>query len=262
MDFTSTQTVEYINILGEAIDFCREKVSSSSIIQNQTFEYAIILLYSRLLLTMCEIYTLLLNGYPEGAMSLWRNTYENIVITNYLFKNKCDKDLIERFFDSIDVSAWIEDRKTLEWCSKNYPDNSEVQQKLKYVENELKKYAVKYPEYCDVSKLKFSDYWWVRKGCSFTDLSHKTDFSKNYVYNIASSKLHASLFSSVFYIDNTEEGILIGETEKGLEIPLHYSALNLIVATMMINDVFPCLGLSQIIDKLKKLCDEVKIISV
>ncbi len=253
MDFTSTQMTEYINALGEAIDFCREKVSSSSIIQNRTFEYAIILLYSRLLLTMCEIYTLLLNGYPEGAMSLWRNTYENIVITNYLFKNKCDKDLIERFFDSVDVSAWIEDRKTLEWYSKNCPDNSEIQQKLNYAENELRKYAVKYPEYCDVSKLRFSDYWWVKKGCTFAKLSDETDFPKNYMYNIASSKLHASLFSSVFYIDNTEEGILIGETEKGLEIPLHYSALNLAVSTMMINDIFPDLGLSKVIDKLKKL---------
>ena len=253
MDFTSTQMTEYINALGEAIDFCREKVSSSSIIQNRTFEYAIILLYSRLLLTMCEIYTLLLNGYPEGAMSLWRNTYENIVITNYLFKNKCDKDLIERFFDSVDVSAWIEDRKTLEWYSKNCPDNSEIQQKLNYAENELRKYAVKYPEYCDVSKLRFSDYWWVKKGCTFAKLSDETDFPKNYMYNIASSKLHASLFSSVFYIDNTEEGILIGETEKGLEIPLHYSALNLAVSTMMINDIFPDLGLSKVIDKFKKL---------
>ncbi len=253
MDFTSTQMTEYINALGEAIDFCREKVSSSSIIQNRTFEYAIILLYSRLLLTMCEIYTLLLNGYPEGAMSLWRNTYENIVITNYLFKNKCDKDLIERFFDSVDVSAWIEDRKTLEWYSKNCPDNSEIQQKLNYAENELRKYAVKYPEYCDVSKLRFSDYWWVKKGCTFAKLSDETDFPKNYMYNIASSKLHASLFSSVFYIDNSEEGILIGETEKGLEIPLHYSALNLAVSTMMINDIFPDLGLSKVIDKLKKL---------
>lgn len=253
MDFNNSKISEYISTFGEAIDFCREKISSSPITENHTFECAMIFMYSRLLLTMCEIKTLLTNGYPEGAMSLWRNTYENIVITNYLFKNKCDKDLIERFFDSANVSVWIEDKKTLEWYSKNCPDNSEIQQKLIYVKDELRKYAVKYPEYCDVSKLKFSDYWWVRKGCNFTDLSYETDFPKNYVYNIASSKLHSSLFSSIIYLDNTEEGILIGETEKGIETPLHFSALNLTVATTMINDVFPDLELSKVIDKLKKL---------
>lgn len=45
MNFDNSQTTIDIYRLGEVIDFCREKISSSPSTKNITFEYAVILLY-------------------------------------------------------------------------------------------------------------------------------------------------------------------------------------------------------------------------
>lgn len=66
-------------------------------------EFIFSVLYSQTLRTMCEIYTLLYAGYPEGAMALARNTYETMIIMAYLNDNRADTALIERFIDDIKV---------------------------------------------------------------------------------------------------------------------------------------------------------------
>lgn len=41
------------------------------------------------------------------------------------------------------------------------------------------------------------------------------------------------------YIDNSQSGILIGETEKGIVLPILYSSLCLFEITRLIHDEYP-----------------------
>lgn len=67
---------EYADILDEI----RNKLISISFVEEATVRYAIIRLFARATLSMCEIYTLINNEYPEGAFSLSRQIYDTIVL--------------------------------------------------------------------------------------------------------------------------------------------------------------------------------------
>ena len=77
---------DVLNALAKSIDKCRTELSQLNVQEERTYRYAIIRSYSNVLLTSCEVYTLLKEGYPEGALSLSRSLYEAMVIINKLLK--------------------------------------------------------------------------------------------------------------------------------------------------------------------------------
>ena len=90
--------------------------------------------------------------------------------------------------------------------------------------NELKRYIEKYFDFYDEKK-GFADYWWVNKKGAFSDIVKETKFSKYYMYKETSSIIHMSLFNSMTYIGNEQNGILIGETYDGIDKAGWYSML-------------------------------------
>lgn len=86
------------------IDEIRNALIKIPIVEEATIEYAIIRLFSRATLSMCEIHNLMDNGYPEGAFALSRQIYETIVLMNYLINHESDKAMIERYFDDIEIT--------------------------------------------------------------------------------------------------------------------------------------------------------------
>ncbi len=84
-------SVNELDQFAEIIDDCRFLLSSVKGTIQISINYVFTELYSKLLLIMCEIYTLLVAGYPEGAMALARTTYETVVIMIYLYNRKEDK---------------------------------------------------------------------------------------------------------------------------------------------------------------------------
>ena len=91
---------EFANI----IDEIRNKLAQISVVEESTLRYAIIRLFIRATLSMCEIYTLMNNGYPEGAFALSRQIYEAIVLMDCLAKYGSDEAMIERYFDDIEIT--------------------------------------------------------------------------------------------------------------------------------------------------------------
>ena len=88
---------EYANILDEI----RNILVSISVVEEATLRCAVVRLFSRATLSMCEIYILMNNGYPKGAFALSRQIYESIVLMDYLITHQNDEAMIERYFDDI-----------------------------------------------------------------------------------------------------------------------------------------------------------------
>ena len=164
---------------------------------------------------MCEIYTLMNNGFPAGAFALSRQIYETIVLMDYLSNNKSDDAMIERYFDDIEITK-IKTHMKIEEYAQNEISISSVEA--------LKKYAEKHSNFCNKNN-SLSDYWWFKKGGQFADIAQETNFPKDYKYKQTSSMVHMSPFNSMTYIGNDQNGILIGETYDGVEEAGWYSML-------------------------------------
>ena len=186
---------EYANIL----DKIREKLECIPVVEEATFRYAIIRLFARATLSMCEIYTLMNNGYPEGAFALSRQIYETIVLMGCLVKHGNDESIIERYFDDIEITK-IKIRVEQEKHAKNKTNVSSAENLIKYTE--------KHHAFCDKNN-SLSDYWWFGKGSKFADLARETNFPKDYMYKETSSALHMSPFNSMIYVGSKQSEILI-----------------------------------------------------
>lgn len=212
---------------GIILDESRRILTSLEVVEEESLRYAIIRLFARATLSMCEIYTLMDNGYPEGAYVLSRQLYETMVIMNHLIQNRTDINLLKRYFDDVAISCLNIHIQRADYC--NDSKKSKYEEKL----NEFKKI---YSSFLD-KKRRFSDYWWVNKGCNFTELSNNTQFPKNYMYSEISKIVHVSAFSSIIYTGKNQEGILIGSTYDGVEKAGWYSLLCYAVIIDMFKDV-------------------------
>ena len=218
---------EYADILNKI----RNKLVQISVVEESTFRYAIVRLFARATLSMCEIYTLMNNGYPEGAFALSRQIYETIVLMDYLTKHKNDEAMIERYFDDIEITKIKIQIEREKYAQKEVTVSTT---------EALNKYAEKYPDFCN-SNNSFSDYWWIKKGCKFAEIAQETNFPKDYMYKQTSSIIHLSSFNSTVYVLNEQNRILIGDTYDGIEEAGWYSmlcfdmAVHLLVHTYDIN---------------------------
>ena len=241
----------WLNDYADIIERIREKLKTIEVKEEQTLEYALIRLFSRATLSMCEIYTLLKEGYPHGAFALSRQIYETIVIMNYLIKHKTNENLLTRFFDDVEISKIIacrELKKTITELTNTVDSSSKDD-----FDEQLQQYKKKYLNFCEGD---FRNYWWVYKGCTFAKLAKETDFPKNYMYKATSSVVHMSLFNSLVCVGQQQEGILIGATYDGIEQAGWHSMLCFCIAMDILNSIFN-LNLNDLISAGKTLLDKI-----
>ena len=194
---------QWLELFSEVIECTRNALKELQVKEELTFEYAFIRIFSKMVLTTCEIRTLLMQGYPEGAFALCRQSYEALVVMSFLTKNKNDYKMIERFFDDAKMSE-LKILKELGVFSKED-------------EEEWAGISQKYFDFCN-SNGRLADCWWVEKGCGFATLSRKTDYPKNGMYTYMCKVLHISAFNSLRYISRSKK-ILIGSAYEGIELP-------------------------------------------
>ena len=229
------------------IDDVRSRITHLTVMEEVTFRYAIIRLFARATLAMYEIYTLLDKGYPEGAFALSRQIYETILIMEYVIIHKNDKAMIERCFDDIEITK-IKILKQIE-------ESSQIES-ISYAEVELNKFAEKYRDFYDKDK-GFTDYWWVKKNGTFSNIAKKTQFPKCHMYKETSSIIHMSLFNSTTYLGNNQNQILIGETYDGIEKAGWYSMLCFCISMSMFSKIWG-VEFSDIISKSKELTTNIR----
>ena len=165
----------------------------------------------------------------------------------YIIKNKENKKLLERFYDSVEISM-LQMLDNIEKASGEIITSS--------CENDLSYYRQKYSEYCN-NQGRFGDYWWVKKGYSFNDLAKETDFHKSYIYKDSSERVHLSFYNSLIYVGKNKEGILIGHTYDGVEKSGFYSMLCFIIAMSLFDNV-KMVGFDSLILRAKLLLSKIK----
>ena len=225
---------------GSTIDDVRQLLSKQRVIEERTYKYAQIRIFSRMTLSMCEILVLVSNGYPNGAFSLSRQVYEGLVIMDYLRIHSCDDSLIERFFDSSSISSLRLLRKA----------KSDGQQSTDIEDQQLEDYAKQYSSFCEKNGW-FKDYWWAGKDFSFTTLSNQTRFKSNYMYKYACEITHMSFLNSFLHLGNNENDILIGQSEEGCDTPLWFAMICFAEAMNIFSQVIDE-NWSEVIEKAEK----------
>lgn len=236
--------LESLNLFRDSIDACRNEMKTLSIVDERTFDYAIIRAYSKALLTCCEIYTLLKAGYPEGALALSRSLYEAMVIIETLLQGRSENDsaMLERFFDMIDISRINNDLTTVSWVLKQEPNNTNAQQEKTLLEQHLDVFKKKHQ--CD----RFGDYWWTGKN-NMGELAGSSGFAKAYMYQRTSGNVHFNVFDIFTYSDMSDNTILVGSTDKGLDLPLWFATLCMRVICGIIHGNCPNLVSESTVEK-------------
>lgn len=196
------------------IDAVRQLLDKQQVVEERTYKYAQTRIFSRMTLSMCEILVLASNGYPNGAFALSRQVYEGLVIMDYLRAHSYDKNLLERFFDSSDMSRLRLLRQA----------KADGQQSTQNEDLQLEGYTKKYSCFCN-AKGRFSDYWWAGKDFSFTKLSNQTHFKSNYMYKYSCEITHMSFLNAYLNLGHNENDILIGQSEEGYNTPLWFAMI-------------------------------------
>lgn len=153
------EDIPMMELFRKSVNASREALAKVEVREELTYHYAIVRVYSKMLVTSCAIYTLLINGYPDDAMALCRQLYESLVIIDTLLKGKQknDTELLERFMDAPAIMELKNDYEMVLYALKHDPNNQHAKSQLDMINNGSQKYLQKYRK----DEIKdFKDYWW------------------------------------------------------------------------------------------------------
>lgn len=177
------------------------------------------------ILSLKEMFVLLLHGYPDGALVLARNVYEAAIITQFIYKNYlASSDLIERFFVDQNVKAYRNRKELYEAISKQFPDLDWPKKSIEKCKQSLTDLTEKY------GNIK-GQYWWAQKNfslskkpVSFSQIDNAINGDKllRSLYERACIGIHISSASPFLLGRNNEEGnrLYTSATDEGFEAPL------------------------------------------
>lgn len=97
--------------------------------EERNFDYALVTILGKVLLRFEEIIILLKRGYPDGAMALSRALHELTVCFIFLIKHRNMNDLIERYFDYIEVEKSKDMSALIQTCNQLEYEIIQVQDK-------------------------------------------------------------------------------------------------------------------------------------
>ena len=88
----------------------------------QNYETILLHIVGKSMVTTKEILTLCAHGYPDGALSLGRNLYEQMIITSFFEIHKKDNDF-QKYVDDFFLSYDTQRNKCLRDIDKYVPRN-------------------------------------------------------------------------------------------------------------------------------------------
>ena len=174
------EDIPMMELFRKSVNASREALAKVEVREELTYHYAIVRVYSKMLVTSCAIYTLLINGYPDDAMALCRQLYESLVIIDTLLKGKQknDTELLERFMDAPAIMELKNDYEMVLYALKHDPNNQHAKSQLDMINNGSQKYLQKYRK----DEIKdFKDYWWSGYD-NLTKMAQQSDFQKGYIF--------------------------------------------------------------------------------
>lgn len=181
--------------------------------------------------TTREIIILCWAGYPDGALSLSRNLFEQFVHVTYIEGSE-ELDLI---LEKYNADYQYQRLKNLLWVANNISRDDEL---AKHYKSKIEDIKAKY----NIEK-RMKDYWWAELN-TFSDMCDKVvQQAGNYkpliqnmhlIYKRACLALHSSCMGNKVRLGSDLSDIDMGPWDKGQETALFLvsSALYFIVATV------------------------------
>ena len=221
--------------LDTVIDTIETEIASAieekKILTNQDYTNIILRTAGKSIVSMREILQLSAHGYPDGALAIARNIYENLIILAFFENHKVHDgfpNYIEDYhldFDIQRIKAWIYESKH---CKHDAMETKRLYDEL----NELKKKAHRKGD---------SDYWWAGHK-SFSNLvtsairSVPDKRGKHFLHSLhltykrACVSIHSSCMGNTLRLGTEPDfaGISTAPTQNGHALPLWFATVSLI----------------------------------
>lgn len=221
--------------LGEIVDSAEGYVLDSMRNQNvkTATDYLNISLFSfgKSVSTMREIICLSTFGFPDGALSLARNLYEQFVIISFFELHHKDNDF-QNYVDDYFIDYNIQRNKALRYEAKHF-NNKE---NLKTLADEIMGASA-----ASHHKITNQDFWWTGKGNfanvvediqrSESNSAIKTFLARlHFAYKRACATIHASCLGNALRlgVDSSFVGIDNSSKTEGHELPLYLATCSFI----------------------------------
>ena len=206
-------------------------INTKKITTNQDYMNIVLRTVGRSIVSMREILQLSAHGYPDGALAIARNIYENLIILAF-FENQKNggnySDYIEDYhadFDVKRIKAWIYESQ---YCKQDTTETQRLNDEL----NVLKKNA---------HHKGSGDYWWSGHG-SFSQLADSVISSvdneplRNFLHTLhlaykrACVSIHSSCMGNTLRLGAEPDfaGIDTAPTPNGHALPLWFSTTSFI----------------------------------
>lgn len=189
------------------------------------------------IVTIREIIILCWAGYPDGALSLSRNIFEQFIHVAYIEGHEKSKEL-DLLLEKYNADYNYQRLKNLKWEAKYITQNTEKEEEYrKKIQAIKQKYKV---------KGEIRDYWWAKLK-SFSNMCDKVvqqseDFriwirNMQLIYRRACSTLHSSCMGNKIRLGSDFAGIDVGPWNKGQEVSLFLASSGLLLIVTIIYKV-------------------------
>lgn len=219
-----------LNVLDKIIDSMEDEIelaiTQKQILTDRNYANIILRIAGKSVVNMREIICLSTYGYPDGALSIARNLYEQVIILAFFENHKNDKDFnnyIEDYYTDYDIQR----NKALQYKAENCLQDSQTQSALKAELKQLKKAA---------HHSVFGDYWWSGNS-KFAQLvkiaiasvpeekGQKFLHELHLVYKRACMSIHSNCIGNTLRLGINPDfvGIDTSPTTKGHSLPLWFA---------------------------------------
>lgn len=230
LKFHITKLEECIDMIDDEI---ANKINSGNYKMEDSYMNIVLNCTGKSLLTFRELILLCKNGFPDGALGLSRNLFEQFIIISTFesVPNGVDRDaIVEKYCADYDVQRY----KNLKTMYKYAEKNKEVQE----CEKELKKLKRRF------SMDRFNDYWWSGQANFATlcthiikcaDGNYKTMVRNLHIsYKRACLALHANNLGNANRIGDCFAGINLSPLDEGQEYALDLAVKSFIMVVMVL----------------------------
>lgn len=215
---------ELDSIVDSVESYVADAVQAQHIKTDNNYLNILLFTFGKSVMTMREIICLSTFGFPDGALSLARNIYEEFIIVSFFEKHKQDSDF-QNYVDDYHLDYNIQRNRALKYEAAHFGNSTE----LKKIENETAK-----AKNASHHKITGQDFWWTGKGSfanvvedvqnSETDSTIKTFLGRlHFAYKRACASIHAGCLGNMLRlgVDSNHIGIDNSPKTNGHELPLY-----------------------------------------
>ena len=232
---------ELVDVVDEFDRTICDKVNGLKLKFSYDYKSLLFFMSGKSVVTMKEILCLVQCGYPEGALSLARNLYEQFVISEFFHTHKADgnfQDYVDDFFADYEIQR----NKLLLFSAEHVEHDIAAKQKI---EQDIA--AIR----TNAHIKKKGTYWWADKG-TFSDMAidlikSQTDpvFKKfmamyHMMYKRACVSLHVSCAGNILRLGDGSGfcGVDNRPRENGHSVPLLLGVYSFLCVTAVVCEEF------------------------